>query len=194
MAKVAVVYHSGFGHTARVAEAVANGARSVQGTEVALLNVDEVQANWEKLDQADAIIFGAPTYMAGVSAQFKAFIDAAGGRWFSQTWKNKLAAGFTNSGSLSGDKFNTLAQLWANAMQHGMVWVSLGLLPPHVTGTNQSSRNDLNRVGSFGGVMTQSNNESSTEHPSEGDLLTGEHLGKRVATFATNWAAEAKVA
>ena len=71
-----------------------------------------------KLNQSDAIIFGSPTYMGGVAAQFKAFIDAASVVWFTQGWKDKVAGGFTHSGSPIGDKQGTLLYLMTNAMQH----------------------------------------------------------------------------
>jgi NAD(P)H dehydrogenase (quinone) len=113
---VAVVYHSGFGHTRVQAESVRDGAASVPGTEVRLISVEERDDHWDVLDGADAIIFGAPTYMAGPSAPFKAFADATSDRWAEQRWKNKLAAGFTNSAGLNGDKLATLQQFALFAM------------------------------------------------------------------------------
>jgi NAD(P)H dehydrogenase (quinone) len=70
-----------------------------------------------------SLIFGSPTYMGGVASQLKAFIDAASGIWFAQGWKNKIAGGFTHSGSPSGDKQGTLLYLAINAAQHSMIWV-----------------------------------------------------------------------
>ncbi|WP_292831862.1 flavodoxin family protein [Nostoc sp. JL33] len=89
----------------------------------------------EKLNQADAIVFGSPTYMGGVAAQFKAFIDAASEVWFRQGWKDKIAAGFTHSSSPSGDKQGTLLYLAMNAAQHGMIWVNVGDLLPLFIGS-----------------------------------------------------------
>src|SRR3712207_5228605 len=120
MSKVTVVYHSGNGHTAVQARAVARGAASAEESEVAAVSVEEAGQNWEVLHAADALIFGSPTYMGGVSAQFKGFMDSTGGIWYQQLWKDKLAAGFTNSGDQSGDKLNTLVQLVIFAAQHGM--------------------------------------------------------------------------
>ena len=127
--RVAVVFHSGYGHTRVQAEAVHHGASRVPGVEADLVPVDEVDSRWDALDAADAIVFGAPTYMAGPSAPFKAFLDATSPRWQEQRWKDKLAAGFTNSAGLNGDKLATLQALALFAMQHGMVWVGLGLPP-----------------------------------------------------------------
>jgi multimeric flavodoxin WrbA len=145
-----------------------------------------VEQNWDALDEADAIIFGAPTYMAGPSAQFKAFLDATSGRWAEQRWKNKIAAGFTNSAGLNGDKLNTLEQFSLFAMQHGMIWVGLGLLPGNHTST--SSHEDLNRLASFLGAMAQSNaDQGSDVVPGASDQRTAEHLGGRVAEAALRW-------
>lgn len=183
MTKIAIVYHSGFGHTQKQAEAVGAGARKIAGAKVALIPVAEAEARIEELNAADAIIFGAPTYMGSVSGPFKSFMDFTGKIWYGRGWKDKIAAGFTNSASQSGDKFNSLVQLATFAAQHAMIWVGLDLLP----GNNNSkgSVNDLNRLGSFLGAMAQSNNDEGPEKgPIESDLLTAQHLGKRVALLA----------
>jgi NAD(P)H dehydrogenase (quinone) len=179
-ARVAIVYHSGYGHTKVMAEAVERGARRVPGTDVALIPVAETEARAAELDAADAIVFGAPTYMGSVSAPFKTFMDWSSKAWFGRAWKNKVAAGFTNSGSQSGDKLGSLMQLAIFAMQHGMVWVGLDLLP----GNNNSKGSvaDLNRLGSFLGAMAQSNVDEGPElAPIESDRKTAEYLGQRVA-------------
>jgi NAD(P)H dehydrogenase (quinone) len=186
MSHVAIVYHSGYGHTAEQAKAVARGAEKVTGTKVSLFTADEAQQQWDVLKSADAIIFGCPTYMGSASAPFKAFMDASSKPWFTQDWKDKIAAGFTNSGSQNGDKLSTLTQLAVFAAQHGMIWVGLGMLP----GNNNSkgSVNDLNRLGSFLGAMAQSNVDEGPEvGPIPSDLLTAEHLGERVATTANRF-------
>lgn len=180
MAKVAVVYHSGFGHTKVLAEAVAKGAASVAGTKVDLVPVEEAEATSATLDSADAIIFGSPTYMGTVSGPFKVWADSTAKVWFGQGWKDKIASGFTNSNSPSGDKFNTLQTLATLAMQHSMIWVSLGLLPQ-----TQKDGLVLNRLGSFAGAMSTAVNEApGPANPSVDDQATGEHLGRRVAEFA----------
>lgn len=183
MAHIAIVYHSGYGHTQKQAEAVARGAQKVEGAQVTLLTSDEAQQQWDTLRAADAIIFGSPTYMGSASAPFKAFMDASSKAWFTQEWKDKLAAGFTNSASQSGDKLSTLNQLTVFAAQHGMLWVSLGLMPGN--NHSQGSVHDLNRLGSFMGAMSQSNNDQGPDiAPIASDLQTAEHLGHRVATLA----------
>ena len=179
MTRVTIVYHSGYGHTARLAQSVARGAESVAGAIVQLVPVAEVEKHWDALDRSDAIIFGSPTYMGGPSAQFKAFADSTGSRWGKLAWKDKLAAGFTNSGSPAGDKLATLVQFSIFAAQHGMNWVSLGLNPSPT----------MNRLGSFLGATSQSPHGASDEAaPPPEDLETGALLGRRVAEAAQRWA------
>jgi NAD(P)H dehydrogenase (quinone) len=182
MTIVSVVYHSGYGHTEKQAQAVAKGAEKVAGVKVNLFNSEEAQSQWEALKASDAIIFGSPTYMGSASAQFKAFMDASSKAWYTRDWQDKVAAGFTTSASQSGDKLSTLMQLAVFAAQHGMIWVGQDLLP----GNNNSkgSVNDLNRLGSFMGAMAQANaDEGPDVAPIQSDLLTAEHLGERVATI-----------
>lgn len=183
MTTVAVVFHSGYGHTAKQAEAVHEGAASVPGTRSILVAVGDIEANWRVLEAADAIIFGSPTYMGGVSGPFKAFMDQTSKIWATQVWKDKLAAGFTNSASASGDKLNTLMQLAVFAAQHGMHWVSLGLMPGNSSANG--SAEDLNRLGSYLGAMAQSLADAGPDvAPPAADLRTAFELGRRVAEIA----------
>lgn len=183
MTQVAVVYHSGYGHTEAQAKAVARGVAKVDNVEVHLLNTEAAQQQWVLLKAVDAIIFGSPTYMGSASAQFKAFMDASSKAWFTRDWQDKIAAGFTTSASQSGDKLNTLMQLSVFAAQHGMIWVGQDLMPGN--NHSQGSVNDLNRLGSFLGAMAQANSDEAADvAPIASDLLTAEHLGERVATIA----------
>ena len=129
MADIVVVFHSGYGHTQRVAQSVADGA------DAQLLQIDAdgnlPGGGWELLAAADAIIMGSPTYMGGVSWQFKKFADASSKVWFVHGWRGKLFAGFTNSSGMNGDKDATLTYLWHFASQHGGLWVPLGIPPSH---------------------------------------------------------------
>jgi len=185
--RVAIVFHSGYGHTARQAEAVRRGVEKVPGASVLYLTSEEAQARLDDLSAADAIIFGAPTYMGSASAPFKAFMDATSRIFVSGAWRDKIAAGFTNSASRAGDKLSTLMQFAILAAQLGMHWVNLGLLP----GNNLSSGSeaDLNRLGFFLGAGSQSNADQGPEvAPPQSDLLTAEHLGERVAMVALQMA------
>ena len=179
MSHIAVVYHSGYGHTQRLAQAVAEGA----GAQLIAIDADGnlPDGGWETLAAASAIIFGTPTYMAGPSWQFKKFADASSKPWFSQAWKNKLFGGFTNSASTNGDKQITLDYLFHLAMQHGGIWVGNGMMPANA---KASSRNDVNWIGSFSGAMAQSPSDASAAEMAPGDLETGRQFGQRVAEIA----------
>jgi multimeric flavodoxin WrbA len=187
--RVAVVFHSGYGHTERQARAVADGAAAVEGVEVLLTPVEGPEAAWGDLERADAIVFGSPTYMGGPSAAFKAFQDATSRNVMAagMKWKDKVAAGFSNSGSRSGDKLATLIQIALFAAQHGMHWVNLGLPPANNSSTG--SEDDLNRLGFFLGAGAQSNVDQGPDlAPPESDLATARHLGERVARVAVQLA------
>ena len=179
---VAIAFHSGYGHTAVLAEAVRNGATDA-GASVHLIPVDTItEEQWAQLDAADAIIFGAPTYMGTASAAFHAFAEESSKRWYVQAWTEKLAAGFTNSGAKAGDKSSTLTYFATMAAQHGMHWVSLGLQPGWASSTGSEA--DLNRLGYFAGAAAQSPVDLGNEGVHESDIATAEHLGRRVATVA----------
>jgi len=189
MAHSVIVYHSGYGHTRKQAEAVAQGAASVAGASAELVEIHAdgqlADGAWEKLDAADAIVFGTPTYMGGPSWQFKRFADASSKAWFTSKWKNKVAAGFTNSASMNGDKVQTLNYLFALSMQHGMLWVGTGMMPAN---SKAAQRNDVNWLGAFSGAMAQSPSDSSPdEGPLPGDLETARLFGARVAETAARW-------
>jgi len=185
MPTVSVIYFSGTGHTTKLAEAVQKGAVSVAGVTAHLIAIsgdDIVKGRYQndavfaKLDASDAIIFGSPTYMGGPAAQFKAFADACGGKWYAGAWRDKLAAGFTVSSGPSGDKLSTLHYFFTLAMQLGMVWIGLPELPMNDKG--------INRLSSYSGVMAQAGQEAPDVAPNAQDKLTGELLGVRVAQYA----------
>lgn len=181
--RVAIVYHSGYGHTAKHAQAVAMGATEA-GAETLLISVEEADQHWATLEQVDAIIFGCPTYMGSASAQFKMFMDASSSHAFQGgKWQDKLAAGFTNAASRSGDKLATLQQLAIFAAQHGMNWINLGLKSGH--NNSHSSEDTLNRHGFFIGAAAQTDADVDAEHgATPADLNTSAHLGARVAHAA----------
>ena len=174
--QIVVVYFSGYGHTKRMAESVAQGAGA------SLLAVDQEgnlpEGGWEQLAAADAIIFGAPTYMGSVPWQYKKFIDATSKPWYTQAWKDKIAAGFTNSASMNGDKLSTLHYLFTLSQQHSMIWVGTGLMPSNSKAAN---RNDVNYVASFSGAMAQTPSDASVDEMLPGDLETARLFGARVA-------------
>lgn len=184
MAKVAVVFHSGYGHTQRMAQSVADGAGAELVTVDAEGNLSDAQ--WAMLNAADAIIMGSPTYMGSVSWQFKKFADASSKQWFSQAWKDKVFAGFTNSATMNGDKLSTLHYLFTLAMQHGGIWVGTAMMPSN---SKAAQRNDINYVGSFSGAMAQSPSDASAAEMPQGDLDTARLFGKRVAEVVAKFRA-----
>lgn len=179
MAKIVVVYHSGYGHTQRVAQHVAEGA----GADLLAIDADGnlPDGGWEQLADADGIVFGTPTYMGGPSWQFKRFADASSKAWFTRGWQDKVFAGFTNSASFSGDKSVTLGYLQTLASQHGGIWVSLGLLPAN---SKAATRQDVNNLGGSVGLLVQSPSDASVTEIPQGDLDTAKLFGKRVADIA----------
>lgn len=181
MTQVIVAYHSGYGHTKQIADAVVAGALTVAGTRAEAVDVGALeQLDWSRFAAADAIVFGAPTYLGGPSAPFKAFADESTKVWFTQAWKDKIAGGFTCSLNMSGDKLSTLQYFVTLAMQHGMVWVGLGMMPARHPG----APDELNRLGSFIGVMAQAGNVPPEQEPPRGDIETGRAYGMRIARFA----------
>ena len=175
---VAVAFHSGYGHTAVIAEAVARGAADA-GADVITVLVDAItEEQWAQLDAADAIIFGAPTYMGTASAAFHTFAEASSKRWYTQTWADKIAAGFTNSGAKNGDKSSTLGYFFTMAAQHGMHWISLGVQPGWAS--TEGSENDINRLGYFVGAGAQTPVDAGPEAVHKADIATAEQLGRRV--------------
>jgi NAD(P)H dehydrogenase (quinone) len=177
--RIVVAHHSGWGHTASLAEAVGRGARGA-GATATVVAVDAVtEPQWDELDRADAIVFGCPTYMGNVSAGFQAFAEATSKRCVGLAWRDKVAAGFTNSGSMSGDKLNAMTSLAVLAAQHHMHWVNLGLGP----GWNSSTSSDLelNRLGFWLGAGAQTATDAGPEEVHDSDVRTCEHLGGRVA-------------
>jgi multimeric flavodoxin WrbA len=183
MSKIIVVYHSGYGHTKRVAEHVAEGA----GGELLAIDAEGnlPESGWDKLAAADAIVFGAPTYMGSPSWQFKKFADATSKPWFGRAWQDKVFGGFTNSASLNGDKQVSLIALQTLASQHGGIWVSLGLPPAN---TKAAQRTDINNLGGSVGLLVQSPSDASVDEIPQGDLDTAKAYGKRIADVAARLA------
>lgn len=187
--QIAIAYHTGYGHTRVLAEAVAEGVQRQPGAWAELIDVTDMNSErWAILAISDAIIFGSPTYMGAVSGPFKTFMDQTSAIWLARSWADKLAAGFTVSSSQAGDKFATLSQLATLAAQHGMLWVSLNQLPGNNSST--SSVDDLNRIGASLGAMAQANNDQGPDlAPPAADRESAARLGARVAELAQRMAA-----
>jgi NAD(P)H dehydrogenase (quinone) len=189
MTSVAIVFYSGYGHTARQAEAVRSGAAAVASTRVTTFQIDAngdlPEGAFEELGTADAIIYGSPTYMGGPAWQFKKFADASSKPWFAQKWKDKIAAGFTNSASVNGDKFATIEYFWTLSQQHGQIWVGTGMLAAN---TKAHGPADINWTAGFSGALAVSPSDASPdEAPHAGDLETARLFGQRIAEVAARF-------
>lgn len=183
-AHIVVIYHSGYGHTQRQAQAVAEGA---QAQLIAIDAEGELPAGaWDELARADAIVFGAPTYMGGPSWPFKKFADASSKPWYAQQWKDKLFAGFTSSAAMNGDKAVTIDYLFHLAMQHGGLWIGTGVLP---ASGKAATRNDPNYLGGFAGALAACPADAGAHDMAAGDLATAHAFGQRIAAAAARLAA-----
>lgn len=186
MVKLAVIFHSVTGTTRQLASSVVAGASSVEGIEVIkveILGADIIEGRFknsallEKLTDVDAMVFGSPTFMGCVSAQFKAFADATGELWADKAWSDKIAAGFTIGSNLSGDQLHTLQYLQIFANQHGMLWASLDI-------PGNCDLQNRNRLGAQSGLIAHSKDGALNET----DLITAHYLGQRVAHVAKKFA------
>ncbi|MEN3292737.1 MAG: hypothetical protein V7642_1990 [Burkholderiales bacterium] len=179
MKKLAVIYHSGHGHTEHIAGHVASGARSVSGIDVSVLKADQLATSPEELLGFDGFIFGSPTYLGGVSGPFKLFMDSTGRLWKSHQLKGKLASGFTVSSLPAGDKQSTLLSMFVFAMQHGMIWVGNAILPEQHSGVPYDEA--ANRLGSWSGLMAQAGHSAPADSFVSGDIKTARMFGQNVA-------------
>ena len=190
MKKIAIIYHSGYGHTKRVAETLFESLQQKQNVATTLFTTEQAIKDLDQFDDYTTLIFGSPTYMGGPSAAFKTFADATSKKWMEQKWKNKLAAGFTNSGSLSGDKFSTLNYFVTFACQQSMIWISLGQPGPLTKEGHGATAKDINRVNSSLGLATQSDNTDAKNTPSPGDLETAKIFALRIERITKEWSIE----
>jgi multimeric flavodoxin WrbA len=179
MKKLAIVFHSAHGHTEHIAQHVARGAQTVERTDVHVLRAEEVGKRPEILLDFDGIILGSPTYLGGVSAPFKAFMDSTGRMWKNQDLRGRVAAGFTVSSLPSGDKQSTLVSMFVFAMQHGMIWVGNPIIPEQHSGVPYEQA--ANRLGSWSGLMAQAGHAAAADAFVAGDIKTAKMFGKNFA-------------
>ena len=179
---VVVLFHSMSGVTREIAGAVSKGVTNVgdcSATVVEIVGQDIKEGIYDNpetislIDNADGVVFGSPTFMGSVSAQFKAFADATGDLWAENRWSGKVAGGFTVGGNLSGDQMSTLQYLAIFAAQHGMLWCGVDI-------PGGFDRQGRNRLGAQGGLVAHSSD--GTVNPL--DLETASYLGQRVATLS----------
>lgn len=179
MTKLAIIYHSAHGHTEHIARRVLEGAQQVEGVEALLIKAEDIGTRPNDLVDFEGLIMGSPTYLGGVSGQFKSFMDSTGRLWGKQGLKGKLAAGFTVSSLPAGDKQSTLMSMFVFAMQHGMLWVGNPILPEQHSGVPYDEA--ANRLGSWSGLMAQAGHSAPADSFVPGDVKTARMFGRNFA-------------
>ncbi|MDH4870721.1 NAD(P)H:quinone oxidoreductase [Pseudomonas sp. BN515] len=195
MKKVLVLYYSMYGHIERMAESVAEGARSVPGVEVTLKRVPETMPEdvarnaGAKLDQAapvaspqeladyDAILFGTPTRFGNMSAQMRSFLDQTGGLWVKGALIGKIGSVFTSTGTGGGSE-TTITSFWHTLAHHGMLLAGLPYSAPELTDISEL------RGGSPYGAATVAGADGSRT-PSAKELALAKFQGAHVATLVS---------
>lgn len=177
---IAIAYCTGAGHTRRLAEHLAEGV----GAPARLIDVEAMGADdWRALAEADAILFGAPTYMGSAAAGFKTFMDETGGDlWTEQRWADKIAGGFTVATYPSGDKLIVLQQLAIFAAQHGMIWVGLTDMGDKGAPVGEGINADGFNLG-----LGATSSADKTRLIDPGDAKTARRYGARVLAAARRW-------
>ncbi|MBD3640012.1 MAG: NAD(P)H:quinone oxidoreductase [Marinobacter sp.] len=194
MAKVLVLYHSMYGHIETMAETVAEGVRSVEGTEVVIKRVPETMpeqaflnaggkadqeapvADPQELANYDAIIFGTPTRFGNMSGQMRNFMDQTGGLWAEGKLHGKVASVFASTGTGGGQE-QTITSFWTTLAHHGMVIVPLGYGIPEFFDISETNG------GTPYGATTIAGGDGSRQ-PSEKEIAIARFQGKHVAELA----------
>lgn len=195
MAKILVLYYSMYGHTETMAKAVAEGARSVDGTEVTLKRVPEIIPEEKardagvKLDQSasvaltdeladyDAIIFGTPTRFGNMCAQMRNFLDQTGGLWANGKLIGKVGSVFTSTGTQHGGQETTITSFHTTLLHHGMIIVGVPYSCKGITNMNEITG------GSPYGSSTLADSDGSRQ-PSQNEIDIARFQGAHVAGVA----------
>ena len=198
MKKVLVLYYSMYGHIETLANAVVEGAKSVDGVEVTLKRVPEtmsdeaLEAAGAKRDQSapvaepgeiadyDAIVFGSPTRFGNMAGQMRTFLDQTGGLWANGALRGKVASVFTSTGTGGGDEM-TITSTWTTLAHHGMVIVPIGY--------GIEEQFDISKVsgGTPYGAATLAGGDGSRQ-PDDRELKIARFQGKHVAEIASKLA------
>jgi NAD(P)H dehydrogenase (quinone) len=194
MSKILILYYSTYGHVETLANAVAEGARSIAGAEVTIKRVPELmppdvaQKYGAKLDQAapvaspaeladyDAIIFGTPTRFGNMAAQMRNFLDQTGGLWVKGALVGKVASVFASTGTGGGNE-STILTFIPTLLHHGMVYVGLPYSCPELTDISEL------KGGSPYGAATIAGADGSRQ-PSAKELAQARFQGRHVAGIA----------
>ncbi len=199
MAKILVLYYSMYGHVETLASAIAEGARSVDGAEVALKRVpetlppDEARKHGAKLDQAapvavpaeladyDAILFGSPTRFGNMAAQMRNFLDQTGGLWAKGALVGKVGSVFSSTGTGGGNE-STVMSFVNTLLHHGMIYVGLPYACPELADVSEV------KGGSPWGAATIAGADGSRQ-PSARELAQARYQGRHVARIAVKLSA-----
>ena len=174
---IAIIYNNKNCFTNQLSDYIQAGIKK-EGISSVTYDSEFISNNINLLDESEAIIIGTPTYFGNVSANIKKFMDSTTGVWDNGKWRNKLAAGFTHSSALSGDKLNALMSIFVFAQQHGMIWTGLDLKSnSKVKGYDT----ELNRLGSWVGLMAESPKKYQGNKTNISDIKTAEYFGMRIA-------------
>ncbi|MEI6644704.1 MAG: NAD(P)H:quinone oxidoreductase [bacterium] len=195
MAKVLVVYYSMYGHVETMAKAVAEGAGSVEGTEVTLKRIPDLMteeaarkagakvdqaaplATVEELSNYDAIIFGTPTRFGNMCAQMRNFLDRTGGLWAGGKLVGKVGSVFISTGTQHGGQETTITSFHTTLFHHGMIVVGVPYACPELTNMSEITG------GTPYGASTLAGADGSRQ-PSENELKIARFQGAHVARVA----------
>ncbi|RVV99417.1 NAD(P)H:quinone oxidoreductase [Mesobaculum littorinae] len=196
MKKMLVLYYSMYGHIETLAQAVAEGARSVEGIEVTLKHVPETMgadaleaagaktdlegeiADPKELADYDAIVFGTPTRFGNMAGQMRTFLDQTGSLWAEGKLVDKFGSVFTSSGTGGGNE-TTITSFWNTLAHHGML-----IVPVDYAGAKGLSDTSELRGGSPYGAATYAGGDGSRQ-PSGTELSIARYQGEKVARLAT---------
>ena len=194
MTKILVLYYSMYGHGETLAQAVADGARSVEDVEVAVKRVPELMPEevarkaGAKLDQAapiagvdelpeyDAIIFGTPTRFGNMCAQMRNFLDQTGGLWLGGKLIGKVGSVFTSTASQHGGHETTVTSFHTTLLHHGMIVVGVPYACPELLNTGEVTGGSPDGAGTLAGG-------DGRRQPSENELAIARFQGKHVASI-----------
>ncbi len=200
MTKILVLYYSSYGHVETMAEAVAEGARGIAGTEVTIKRVPELVpeevargagmkltqdaplAEPKELADYDAIIFGTPTRFGNMAAQMRNFLDQTGGLWMSGALVGKVGSVFTSTGTQHGGQETTITSFHTTLLHLGMVIVGVPYSCQGLSNMDEISG------GTPYGASTLAGNDGSRS-PSENELAIARFQGRHVAETASKLAA-----
>ncbi|MEE8225349.1 MAG: NAD(P)H:quinone oxidoreductase [Kiloniellales bacterium] len=200
MTKILVLYYSSYGHVETMAEAVAEGARGIAGTEVTIKRVPELVpeeaarkagmkltqdaplAEPKELAEYDAIIFGTPTRFGNMAAQMRNFLDQTGGLWMSGAMIGKVGSVFTSTGTQHGGQETTITSFHTTLLHLGMVIVGVPYSCQGLSNMDEISG------GTPYGASTLAGNDGSRS-PSENELAIARFQGRHVAETASKLAA-----